>query len=69
VQSDEDRAFWDPVDQDGVPYFDPIEVWGKKDIYDATGKIREADLDTIVRELTALRQYGRIEKPKDDRTC
>lgn len=61
-ESDEDKAFWDPLNKDGTHYFDPIIDWGEVEVYDATGKIPEANLKKIVREVDELREYWRDQK-------
>jgi hypothetical protein len=55
ILGDDDTAVdWNPLDKDGVPYFEPSIDWSKVKIDEATGEIKEADLDKVVRELNAL---------------
>lgn len=54
TENDDGFVPWNPLDENGVPYFDPFIDWGKVQIDEATGQVKEADLDRIVRELEAL---------------
>lgn len=46
IENDDESVHWNPLDENGVPYFDPVIDWGKE--------TKEPDLDQIVRELEAL---------------
>lgn len=54
IEDDDEFVNWNPLDTNGVPYFDPVIAWGKIQIDEATGQPKEADLDKVVRELNAL---------------
>lgn len=45
---------WNPLDENGVPYFDPVINWDRVQFDEATGQVKEPDLDRTVRELEAL---------------
>lgn len=47
-KNEDDFVLYNPLDENGVPYFDAVIDWSKVQ----TGK--EPDLDRIVRELEAL---------------
>ncbi len=51
---DETAADWNPLDKNGVPFFETSIDWSKVQMDDETGDIKEADLDQIVRELEEL---------------
>lgn len=54
IEDDVPDDRWNPLDENGVPYFDQVIDWAKVQIDEATGLVKEADLDRIVRELEAL---------------
>lgn len=50
VENDNDWVEWNPTDKNGVPFFEPSVDFSKVQIDEATGEIKEADLERIVRE-------------------
>lgn len=52
--TEDDFVPWNPLDENGEPYFDPFIDWNKVQFDAATGQVKEPDLDRIVRELEAL---------------
>ena len=56
MENDGEFDDWNPLDENGVPYFDPVIDWRRVKIDEATGQVKEVDLDRIVRELEALQK-------------
>lgn len=57
-KNEDDFVPWNPLDENGEPYFDPVIDWNKVQFDEATGQVKEPDLDRIVRELEALPRAG-----------
>ena len=52
----DDSITWNPLDENGEPYFATSIDWSKVKVDEKTGQFKEADLETVVQELNALQE-------------
>lgn len=54
VENDDyDIDGWNPKNKNGVRFFDPFD-WSKVQLDEATGEVKEADLDKVVEDWEAF---------------